>query len=258
MNKSPVGSNSTFPPSTDTFDDVPSDRVSSYFRASNPSALAPSWAHSFQQMPYDPENPHNATVCSIQFEIENEIGPSVLLYYRLTNFYQNHRRYVKSEDPTQLQGTFRSNVSVDGSDCDPLKLDPHTGKAYYPCGLIANSVFNDTFSQPRRLNPATGEGEYYNMTNKGIAWESDKDLFKKTAYTNEQVMPPPNWRVAYPKGYNDETPIPDISQDEAFMVWMRTAGLPAFSKLAMRNDNETMTVARYQIDIHDSRLSIYA
>ncbi|KAB2579579.1 hypothetical protein BFW01_g4816 [Lasiodiplodia theobromae] len=254
LNKSPVdSSNSTFPPSARTFEDVPTDRVSSYFKASNPSALAPSWAHSFQNVTFDTnqEEPYNATICSIQFEIENEIGPPVLLYYRLTNFYQNHRRYVKSEDPSQLQGTFRSNSSISGSDCDPLKLDSN-GKAYYPCGLIANSVFNDTFSQLTRLNPASGQSDYYNMTKKGIAWDSDKDLFKKTAYTNDQVSPPPNWKTRYPLGYTEENPIPDISQDEGFMVWMRTAGLPTFSKLAMRNDNETMTVARYQIDIQDN------
>lgn len=227
--------------------------MSSYFKASNPSALAPSWAHSFQNVTFDTnqDEPYNATMCSIQFEIENEIGPPVLLYYRLTNFYQNHRRYVKSEDPSQLQGTFRSNSSISGSDCDPLKLDSN-GKAYYPCGLIANSVFNDTFSQLTRLNPASGQSDYYNMTSKGIAWDSDKDLFKKTAYTNDQVSPPPNWKTRYPLGYTEENPVPDISQDEGFMVWMRTAGLPTFSKLAMRNDNESMTVARYQIDIQDS------
>ncbi|OJD28691.1 lem3 cdc50 family protein [Diplodia corticola] len=252
VNQSPVdSSNVTFPPSASTFDDVPTDRVSSYFKASNPSALAPSWAHSFRNTSYDPENPHNTTVCSLQFEIENEIGPPVLLYYRLTNFYQNHRRYVKSEDPSQLQGTFRSNSSISASDCDPLTLDSK-GKAYYPCGLIANSVFNDTFSQLKRLNPASGESDYYNMSNKGIAWDSDKELFKKTAYTNDQVAPPPNWKVRYPNGYNDDTPVPDLSQDEGFMVWMRTAGLPTFSKLAMRNDDESMTVARYQIDIDDN------
>ncbi|KAL1615268.1 alkylphosphocholine resistance protein lem3 [Neofusicoccum ribis] len=249
--KSPLAANSSAIATTNDFEEIPSDRFSSYFRSSNPSAQAPSWAHSFEQVKYDNET-HNTTVCSLQFEIENEIGPTVLLYYRLTNFYQNHRRYVKSEDPSQLQGNYRSNSSIDGSDCDPLKLDPATGKAYYPCGLIANSVFNDTFSNLTRLNPAGNQSDFYNMTTKGIAWDSDKDLFKKTAYTRDQVMPPPNWRVKYPNGYTEDADIPDLSQDEGFMVWMRTAGLPAFSKLAMRNDDESMSVARYQIDIRDN------
>jgi hypothetical protein len=35
---------------------------------------------------------------------------------------------------------------------------------------------------------------------------------------------------------------------------MRTAGLPTFSKLARRNDNETMVKGTYQIDIYDRRI----
>lgn len=34
----------------------------------------------------------------------NIIGPGVFLYYKLTNYYQNHRRYVQSMDTGQLHG----------------------------------------------------------------------------------------------------------------------------------------------------------
>lgn len=163
------------------------------------------------------------------------------------------RRYVKSEDPEQLKGTFRSNSSIANSDCDPLKVNGATGKAYYPCGLIANSLFNDTFMPPSFLNPGKGDSPVYNMTEKGIAWESDKELYKKTAYNRFQVEPPPNWRRRYPDGYTEDRPLPDLHNDERFQVWMRTAGLPTFSKLAMRNDNETMRAGRYQMDIYDSK-----
>ena len=186
----------------------------------------------------------------LQFEVTNDIGPPVLLYYRLTEFYQNHRRYVKSFDQDQLKGNFRSNSSIDGSDCDPLKLID--GKAIYPCGLIANSLFNDTFSNPVQLN---AQNRTYNMTQRGVAWTSDKDLYGQTKYTNEQVLPPPNWHLRYPKNYTADNPIPDLHDDEAFQVWMRTAGLPTFSKLAMRNDNETMRSGRYQVVIEDSELA---
>lgn len=33
------------------------------------------------------------------------------------------------------------------------------------------------------------------------------------------------------------------------MVWMRTAGLPTFSKLYQRNDDKAMIAGRYQIEI---------
>jgi hypothetical protein len=194
-------------------------------------------------------------VCTLQFSIPNDIGPPVYLYYRLTDFYQNHRRYVKSLDTTQLGGTASSNGTIGSSSCSPLRLD-HNGKAYYPCGLIANSIFNDTLNSPLAVNPAGSQtSQQYRMTNKGIAWDTDASLYKKTKYTNEQVSPPPNWHTRYPHGYTAENPIPDLSKYEEFHVWMRTAGLPTFSKLALRNDNETMTAGIYQMEIYDCELS---
>ena len=196
---------------------------------------------------------YETNVCRLQFEILNDMAPPVLLYYRLTEFYQNHRRYVKSLDMDQLKGHIRSNDSINGGDCDPLRLDPDTKKAYYPCGLIANSLFNDTFTNITQLNSNTP----YNMSNKNIAWPSDKDLYGKTGYANDQVVPPPNWQKRYPRGYNDAVGegLPDLHTYEEFQVWMRTAGLPTFSKLAFRNDEKAMTAGRYQIDIIDSRSS---
>lgn len=185
------------------------------------------------------------------FEIPDTLEPPVLLYYRLTNFYQNHRRYVKSMDTDQLKGKAVDNNTINGGSCDPLKLDPSTGKAYYPCGLIANSQFNDTIRSPKLINNGV-TAETYNMTNKGIAWDSDKQLIKKTQYNKWQVVPPPNWHDRYPNGYVDG--IPNLHEDEEFMVWMRTAALPAFSKLSRRNDTTAMTAGIYQLDIEDRKL----
>ncbi|EEH43248.2 uncharacterized protein PADG_08068 [Paracoccidioides brasiliensis Pb18] len=189
------------------------------------------------------------TVCSIFFEIPNDLGPSVFLYYRLTNFYQNHRRYVKSLDLDQLKGKALSNSTISGSPCDPLRIDPETKKAYYPCGLIANSLFNDSFSSPVLVG--ISDNQFYNMTNKGISWSSDKELYKKTEYKPDQIWPPPNWRERYPFGYTESAPPPDLHEDEEFQVWMRTAGLPTFSKLARRNDHDIMRAGNYRIDIDD-------
>lgn len=167
------------------------------------------------------------------------------MYYRLTNFYQNHRRYVQSMELEQLKGAALPNSSIAGSVCSPLATDPATGKAYYPCGLIANSIFNDTISSP----VLKGESDsLYDMTNKGIAWESDKALYGKTHYDRWQVVPPPNW-----KDYDyAKQGIPNLHEDEEFMVWMRTAGLPSFSKLSRRNDTSPMRPGRYQLNINYS------
>lgn len=60
----------------------------------------------------------------------------------MTNYYQNHRRYVKSIDTDQLLGNSVAYSTVDGGNCKPLDVDSRTNKIIYPCGLIANSVFN--------------------------------------------------------------------------------------------------------------------
>ncbi|KAH9906891.1 lem3 cdc50 family protein [Xylariomycetidae sp. FL2044] len=190
------------------------------------------------------------TRCTLQFDIPEEMAPPVLMYYRLDNFYQNHRRYVASFYDKQLLGDVVSVSDVDSSNCDPL--DVEDGKAIYPCGLIANSMFNDTIGLPQRLGVSDAQVTY-EMKNTSIAWESDKALYgpmKSQDYSN--IVPPPYWRARYPDNYTQENPPPNLKEDEHFIVWMRTAGLPTFSKLYQRNDNEALPIGTYSLDIIDN------
>ena len=59
------------------------------------------------------------------------------VYYGLTNFFQNHRSYVKSRDDSQLLGDVGKKPS---DDCKPFQDE--AGKPYIPCGAIANSLFS--------------------------------------------------------------------------------------------------------------------
>ncbi|KAJ5539191.1 Meiotically protein [Penicillium frequentans] len=213
------------------------DRVSMTFKAQ--STGTPSWQRTVDEAT-------NQTTCSLYFNIPESMGPPVFLYYRLTNFYQNHRRYVQSLELDQLKGEALSNKTISGSVCDPLTTDPATKKAYYPCGLIANSRFNDSIDSPVYLGD---DSVTYNMTKNGIAWESDKALYQKTKYQHWEVVPPPNW-TKYNGSYTNES-MPNLHEDEDFMVWMRTAGLPAFSKLSRRNDDTAMAAGDYRLDILD-------
>jgi hypothetical protein len=175
----------------------------------------------------------------------------VFLYYKLTNFYQNHRRYVKSVDTSQLHGDAVSASDLNGGDCKPITSSPD-GRPYYPCGLIANSVFNDSYSQPILLNAANGATQQtYNFTDKGITWSNEAKKYKKPGYASpSEVSPPPNWAEKYPQGY---TEFPDLAADEHLQVWMRTAGLPTFRKLFFRNDQETMAKGIYRIEAYMSQ-----
>lgn len=199
----------------------------------------------------------DTNVCHIEFNLPETLKGPVLFYYYLENFYQNHRRYVESFDPDQLDGKAQSYSQIHDSKCTPLYGEKRDGvqKPYYPCGLIANSLFNDTFNSPVMLNPPNGKGNetrvYEMQNNTDIAWDSDKALYASTKYKPSDVIPPPNWAKRYPnQTYTDEHPPPDIENWEAFQVWMRTAGLPTFSKLYQRNDNEPMEKGRYRLTVH--------
>ncbi|KAK5951098.1 alkylphosphocholine resistance protein lem3 [Knufia fluminis] len=236
---------------TDTFQPIPTSHVESHFKSSNTTSRA-QWRTENQTVtPLLGVDQPNTPVCTLQFTLPNDIGPPVYLYYRLTNFYQNHRRYVKSLQLDQLKGQFVDNSTIAGSACNPLKTN-EIGVAIYPCGLIANSIFNDTINSPTLVSSSGGQtSQNYSMTRQGIAWASDLELYGKTAYKNYEVVPPPNWQNRFPDGYTDENPIPDLSTYEEFAVWMRTAGLPTFSKLALRNDNDVMVAGTYELSIYD-------
>ncbi|CAG0885799.1 unnamed protein product [Darwinula stevensoni] len=151
----------------------------------------------------------------------------IFMYYGLTNFYQNHRRYVKSRSDLQLLGHLDNNTG----DCEPFGKKGQ--KAIAPCGAIANSIFNDTFTLKFHLN---SELLLVTIMNTGIAWPSDKRLkFKNPSGTNladafNGTEKPPYWsKPVYEldlvnKGNNG-------FENEALIVWMRTAAFPDFRKL---------------------------
>jgi hypothetical protein len=228
---------------------MPPNLITTAFKHNSTSSSAATWSRKTIQYAYAADVIIQTTQCSIRFTIPSDMSPPILYYYRLTNFYQNHRRYVKSFNGDQLQGKAVSAGTINGSDCAPLTSVGD--KPYYPCGLVANSVFNDTFYNPVLLNVpnSSADNQTYYMTNSsGISWESDKALYGNTSYRWDEVSVPPNWVERYPNGYSDNYH-PNLVTDEGFQVWMRTAGLPTFSKLAQRNDTATMISGQYQIDI---------
>ena len=207
--------------------------------------------------------------CLVQFDIPFNLSSTVLLYYKLTNFFQNHRRYVQSYDPKQLKGENRTFNDLKNGNCKPVATAGD--QIIYPCGLIANSIFNgmydcncrlvdgyltssiDTFSNLTLLNPPSGASSSYNFTEKGIAWPNEaKKYAVQPGYNISQIVPPPNWAVRFPNGYTTEQPPPNLNADEHFQNWMRTAGLPTFTKLYGRNDQDELVQGSYQITVNMS------
>jgi len=153
----------------------------------------------------------------------------VYFYYKLENYYQNHRRYVQSRDDQQLLGEVVNSYSS-LSNCDPIISEGGSSNPndfYLPCGLIAWSLFNDTFSLIRNSS-------YIPLRKEGIAWTSDE-----TKKFNNPPSDAPGIRV-----------IPDF-KNEDFIVWMRTAGLPNFKKL-YRIIDENLEPGTYEVQIQNN------
>ena len=61
---------------------------------------------------YDDLCPAPPSDCTINVTIPAEMQPPIYFYYQLTNFYQNHRRYVKSS--TTRQPSPHASLTVAG------------------------------------------------------------------------------------------------------------------------------------------------
>jgi len=58
-------------------------------------------------------------MCDVELNIAKDMKKPVYFYYHLANYYQNHRRYVKSREPGQLRGKYMAEKLVSAS-CDPI------------------------------------------------------------------------------------------------------------------------------------------
>ena len=221
----------------------------------------------------------DANPCTVTITVPTHMEPPIYMYYKLTDFYQNHRRYVRSRSDEQLRGDAGVKVQLpklsDSSSCRYHVSNTHGGAVdgdqsiISPCGLIAWSVFNDSFSI---AGPGT-TGAAVTLNETGIAWPSDLEYkfanaesgqtgqnYPQFAYWRNKTcdeLPDASKRAACvlantpytgaladravgDTGY-DETSYGSpgwcfkdsgyCAEDEHFIVWMRAAGLPNFRKL---------------------------
>lgn len=200
--------------------------------------------------------------CTAHFNITEDVDGPIFVYYQLTNFFQNHRAYVSSRCPLQLEGEELKACTLCTS------MDKAGNKTLNPCGLIANSYFTDIFT----LNVNSSSPSDLYLDESGIAWTSDQDKFKqpsgfKAVELNSTQIPNDPYSClqtgmaencqtyvdpATGATYNYIYPEPDEYQylyesykidgtylispllgveDEHFKVWMRPAALPKFRKL---------------------------
>ncbi|KAH7557874.1 hypothetical protein ACOSP7_027790 [Xanthoceras sorbifolium] len=153
--------------------------------------------------------------CNRTIKVTKRMKQPIYIYYQLDNFYQNHRRYVKSRSDSQLKDP---KSASDTSACDPEGTLNGT-VPIVPCGLIAWSLFNDSYSFSRNNN------ETLTVNKKEISWKSDRDhKFGKAVFPKNFQ----NGTLIGGASLNESIP---LSEQEDLIVWMRTAALPTFRKL---------------------------
>ncbi|OAJ40939.1 hypothetical protein, variant 1 [Batrachochytrium dendrobatidis JEL423] len=241
-------------------------------------------------------------MCTVRFNVTTSMTSRVFLYIKITNMYQNHRLYLKSLDPGQLAGKVYMSAGdfpVGGEtscaflqyancstasqyiwngnslshadsnpDClitpkPPVVINAHPNAQYYPCGLVANSMFSDWISNLTCIGSACRTSTF-EFSESGISWSEDSSIYKPTGWVSDptlqqqiptMILPPPQWRKAWPdvwgNGYNS-TNVPDISKWERLHVWMRKAGLPHFRKLWGRNNTSTLDQGIWEVSIVDN------
>ena len=175
-------------------------------------------------------------ICNKQLTLENDIDSPVFVYYQLNGFFQNSRRYVKSKETDQLTG---DDISVH-DECEPAEKNKEMGfspsqtaldgsaldpEAYaVPCGLMAKTFFNDTFSF------SIGSTDL-KVDETNIAFDKDKKLYDENPDRSKQWMDMTN---------------------EHFLVWMRPSGLPNPKKLWGRIDRDLKQGEKIDIAINNN------
>lgn len=209
--------------------------------------------------------------CTITMSFDEDVSGPFYLYYEIDHFYQNHRRYVKSVNTEQMMG---SNLDYDSLESDCYPITSNGSMILNPCGLIANTFFNDVIT----ISP----GSDYTLDTDGIAWSYDEDIkFKQvdgftysevdnfdlscTAVLGADYSDCRSYNdsgVLYYYWYPDEdtvqylyetfdgiiSPIKGVT-DEHFINWMRTAGLSRFQKLYGKIDTDFLAGENISFDL---------
>lgn len=159
-----------------------------------------------------------ACLCTLELIINQTIPAPSYLYYSLTNYHQNAREYAKSRSDIMNQGKVPKRFE-DVATCEPDSVlykngtEPETfdpKNFLYPCGLTADSFFNDTITLCKKKNC---EESKLKADKNGIAWETDMD--------NKFQRGPEPYFVEANK----------LLEDPDFVVWMRLSTFSNFDKL---------------------------
>ncbi len=182
------------------------------------------------------------TICKKEINITSTLTAPVFIHYNLGLFYNNHKEYVKSRSTNQLTGkdfAISSSEPCNSTmhiyemfDNDTRRYKSFEGKDLtemdisYPCGLIAKSMFNDTFNI---MNNSTIN---LNITRSGIA----NSFILNEIYDNNKEYINKQWLSM---------------KNEDFVIWNQMDTLPNIKKLYGIINNDMK--GTYYITINNSK-----
>ncbi|KAI3851289.1 hypothetical protein MKX03_028809 [Papaver bracteatum] len=176
------------------------------------------------------QSTNTSKTCIRKISVRKLMKSPVFVYYELHGFHQNHLRYAKDKSNKQL----RSKVYEDETKTCKHEIFNANNRRIVPCGLIAWSLFNDTYA-------FYVNNSLINVNKTDIAWKSDrKSKFGKDVF-------PKNFQGGGLIGGAKLNASKPLSEHEDLMVWMRLAALPNFRKIYGRIEtdleaNQTITV----------------
>lgn len=201
-------------------------------------------------------------ICQIGFNFDEDVSGPLYVYYGLTNFHQNNRRYTKSVMTDMLTGS--TVIDEDSADLYCYPLQYNGTRMLYPCGLQANTYFNDGFVVSHATTLSS------ELDKDGITFDAEDskftqvDGFMYASYTAGQTCQDvlgtgvtesdcgtytdsgTSYYYYYPNSdtyqYLHET-FPQINPlrgvtDESFVVWMRLSSFANFRKQIGKIDTD--------------------
>ncbi|XP_075053112.1 cell cycle control protein 50C-like isoform X2 [Mixophyes fleayi] len=185
------------------------------------------------QLRENSSNSEKPCSCTVNFTVNKTIQGDVFVYYGLSNFFQNHRRYVISRDYAQLLGRNGTDTETLSS-CAPFSMYSN-GTPMAPCGAIANSLFNDTITLVYQSGASSNT--QVPLLRTGNTWWSDKNVKFNNPKPREDLVQafagstrPPYWQKP-PYELDPLDPSNNGYVNDDLINWMRVAALPNFRKL---------------------------
>ncbi|KAM3963862.1 cell cycle control protein 50A-like isoform 2-T3 [Aphomia sociella] len=160
----------------------------------------------------------NDCICLIYVHITTDLHGDIppIIYYELETYDQtSNQTYHQSKDENQLSGNLSQTPAAQ---CEPYRY--FNGTPIFPCGAIANSIFNDTF-----IIKVKGNRDAIPTVDYGMIKEEDKVGFRNPPgdlrLALKNFTKPPSWKL---NAWELDKTNPDNNgiQNEKFIGWMKT------------------------------------